>query len=188
MAKSLDNIFLHGASGTIAALLTLTKKPSGKIVMGKKRGSSSVPPTAVQLEIQRKFRRGVVYAQAAMEDPIKKAAYAAVAGPDQSAYNMALKDYTKAPVVESINTSAYQGAVGDTVSVQAFDDFKVVNVKVSIRSAAGAVLEQGDAVLQPNGLDWLYTATTANPTLAGTIITATAVDTPGNETPKEAVL
>jgi hypothetical protein len=34
----------------------------------------------------------------------------------------------------------------------------------------------------------LYTATAENAALAGTVITAIAVDTPGNETPKEVVL
>lgn len=188
MAKSTDNILLKEASGTIADMLTLTKKRSGAIILGKKRRASSVPPSEEQLEIQRRFKRAMQYAKAAIKDPVVKAAYQAVAGPDQSAYNMALKDAFKPPVVESIKTNSYQGEVGDNLLIRALDDFKVTAVKVSIRTAAGAIVEQGDAVLQSNGLDWLYTATAVNGAVAGTVITAIAVDTPGNETPKEVVL
>lgn len=188
MAKSTDNILLRGASGTIADMLTLTKKRSGAIILGKKRGTSAVPASEAQLNIQRRFKRSIQYAKAAILDPIVKAAYEAFAGPDQSAYNMALRDAFKPPVVESVTTEAYKGVVGDTILIRALDDFKVAAVKISIRTAAGAIVEQGNAVLQPNALDWLYTATAENAALAGTVITATAVDTPGNETPKEVVL
>lgn len=188
MAKSTDNIVLKGASGTIADMLTLTKKRSGAIILGKKRGASSVPPTNPQLEGRRRFKLSIQYAKAAILDPVMKAAYQALAGPDQSAFNMAFKDAFKPPVVESITTNSYQGAVGGTLLVRALDDFKVAAVTVSIRTAAGAIVEEGNAVLQSNTMDWLYTATAANAALAGTVITAIAVDTPGNETPKEVVL
>lgn len=188
MAKTTDNILLRGASGTIADMLTLTKKRSGAIILGKKRGSSSVPPSETQLEGRRRFKRSIQYAKAAILDPVTKAAYQAFAGPDQSAFNMAFRDAFKPPVVEKITADSYKGVVGDTILIGALDDFKVTAVKVSIRTAAGAIVEQGNAVLQPNALDWLYTATAENAALAGTVITAIAVDTPGNETPKEVVL
>ncbi|SDF01644.1 hypothetical protein [Chitinophaga filiformis] len=187
MAKS-TNFVLKDASGTIADMLTLTKRRSGAIILGKKRGESSIPPSELQLDVQRKFKRAMQYAKAAILDPVVKAAYQAFAGPDQSAYNMAVKDFFKPPVVESITTKSYHGEVGDTLLIRALDDFKVTAVTVSIRTAAGAIVEEGNAVLQSNALDWLYTATAENAALAGTVITATAVDTPGNETPKEVVL
>jgi len=188
MAKATDNILLKGASGTIGDTLTITRKSSGSVILGKKRKASSTGPTAAQLEVQRRFKVGIQYAKSAMKDPATKAVYAAVAGPDQSAFNMALRDATKSPVVESINTADYQGTIGDTIVVRALDDFKVVNVKVSIRTAAGAIVEEGDALPQENGLDWVYTAIADNAALAGSVITAIAIDTPGNQTPKEAIV
>lgn len=188
MAKSTDNIVLKGASGTIADMLTLTKRRSGAIILGKKRSAAKVPPTEQQLAIRRNFKRSIQYAKNAILDPIVKATYQALAGPDQSAFNMALKDAFKPPVVEKITTYNYTGKAGDTILISAFDDFKVVVVKVTIRTAAGAMVEQGNAVLQPNALDWLYTATAENTDLPGTVITAVAVDTPGNETAMDAVL
>ncbi|TWW00635.1 hypothetical protein [Chitinophaga pinensis] len=116
-----------------------------------------------------------------MLDPVRKAFYAALAGPDQSAYNIALKDAVKSPEVISINTENYTGAIGGRIFIRAVDNVKVVRVRVSIRTAADDPVEQGEAVLQANGLDWLYTTTAVNATLAETVIRATAIDTPGNE-------
>ncbi|MBW8688171.1 hypothetical protein [Chitinophaga rhizophila] len=188
MAQSTDNVLLKGASGTIGDQITITRRKSGKTIMGKKRRSSDLPPTDKQLVIQQRFKAAIQYAKAVLADPVKKAMYAAFAGPDQSAYNMAMRDAFKAPVVDSIDTTNYQGRTGNPVIIQASDDFKVTTVKVIIRTNAGAVIEEGEATLQDNGLDWLYTATVNNASLTGSVITAVAVDTPGNETSRERVL
>ena len=82
--------------------------------------------------------------------------------------------------LKSINKDSYHGAVGDTITIDATYDFKVATVSISIHNAAGALVEQGDAVLPVDKPDWLYTATQANPALAGSKITATATDLPGN--------
>ena len=42
------------------------------------------------------------------------------------------------------------------------------------------LVEQGEAVQQGNGIDWVYTATAGNPDLAGDKITIKASDKPGN--------
>ncbi|QHS61055.1 hypothetical protein [Chitinophaga agri] len=185
MAKSTDNILLKGASGTIADMLTLTKRRSGNIILGKKRRRSNIPPTDAQIEVQQRFKKSILYAKAVLRDPVKKAMYEKAAGPDQSAYNMAMRDAFKLPVVESIDTTKYLGGIGDVITVRAYDDFKLVSVKVSIRTAAGAVIEAGDAILQDNGLDWTYTATVDNAAAPGSVITAIATDTPGNQMPRE---
>ena len=188
MARSNNNPLTKGASGTIADLLTFRTRRSGNVVMSAKRGASSVPATADQLAIQRRFKRGVIYAKSVLKEPTLKAYYTTLAGPDQSAYNMALKDYMRPPVIETIDVSDYHGVAGDPILILAYDDFKVATVRVSIRNAAGAIVEQGNAVLQLNGLDWVYTATVENVVLAGTFITVIAVDTPGNESTKESIL
>lgn len=46
-------------------------------------------------------------------------------------------------------------------------------------------MEEGDAVLQPNDLDWVYTATAENLSLDGDRILVQAMDQPGNVTEQE---
>ena len=85
------------------------------------------------------------------------------------------------PVVKYHQQSAYSGVVGSTISIRAIDDFRVTGVRVQIFTAGGALLEQGNAVQQNNGIDWTYTATQANSPLTGSKISAIASDVPGNE-------
>lgn len=181
MAKS-DNLILRESSGSIGKIMTITKKKSGTMLIGKHRGSSSVPPTEKQLGIQSKFKEAVIYGKAVMADPELKALYAKAVKGDQTAYNVAVKDAFKAPEITLIRTDGYSGLIGSTVSVRAVDDFKVVSVRVAIYSGAGDLIEQGDAVLQANGLDWLYTATVANNAVQGCRVRGVAKDLPGNET------
>jgi hypothetical protein len=68
------------------------------------------------------------------------------------------------------------------------DDFRVTAVQVEIYTAAGTLLEKGNAEQQVNGLDWTYTATQANNLLTGSKIKAIATDIPGNEGTLELVL
>lgn len=150
--------------------------------IGKHRGPSSKPPTAAQLEVRGRFNQGVAYAKAVMKDPALKALYAAAAKGDQSAYNVAVKDAYKAPEITKISTDLYTGQPGSTVTVRAIDDFKVASVRVQIYTAIGDLVEQGEAVLQVNGLDWLYTATVVNDPVQGCRIRAVAKDLPANET------
>lgn len=181
MAKS-DNLILKASSGSIGKIMTITKKKSGTMLIGKHRGSSSVPPTDKQLDIQSKFKEAVIYGKAVMADPALKALYAAAVKGDQTAYNLAVRDAFKGPEITQIRTDAYSGAIGSSVLVRAVDDFKVSSVKVAIYSLVGDLIEQGDAVLQANGLDWLYTSMVANGEVKGCRVRGVAKDLPGNET------
>ncbi|WP_343694003.1 hypothetical protein [Chitinophaga sp.] len=190
MAKSAAMIW-RAASGSVGKELTITTKRSGSVQIGKHRKASTVAPTESQLDVREKFKLGVIYAKAAMDNPDLKAQYQAAAlrsNKDQSAYNLAVRDAAMAPEIRSITTAAYTGAIGSTISVKAIDDFKVATVTVKITSAAGVVIEQGNAILQKNGLDWLYTATAQNDALQGSTITVSATDLPANETVQEVVL
>ena len=91
--------------------------------------------------------------------------------------------------MSEIRTSDYVGAVGDPIRITATDDFKVVRLRVILRASDGNELERGDAVQDVKNSDtWHYTATVTNPSVAGTTISATAFDTPDNETTLEKVL
>lgn len=187
MAKS-DAMVWKESSGTVGKELTITKRKSGKIQIGKHRKKSTVPATEKQLEVQRRFKNSSIYARAAMTKPDLKAEYEAAAKGDQSAYNLALRDAYKAPEITLVNTAEYTGAIGSKIIIRAFDDFRVAGVKVKIANAVGDVLEQGDAVLQDNALDWVYTATVVNDVLQGSVVTVSAKDLPANEAVKDVVL
>lgn len=190
MAKS-NAMIWRETSGSVGKELTITKKRSGSIQIGKHRRANTVDPTEKQLDVQSKFKMGTLYAKSVMGDPVLLPLYqeaARKANKDQSAYNLALRDVFKAPEIRSISAGQYTGAIGSTIAVRAIDDFKVASVKVAITNAAGVVIEQGDALLQANGLDWLYTATVLNDGVQGSVISVSAKDLPANETVAELLL
>jgi len=186
MAKTKNNIFMTGLSGTIGKQMTLSQK-AGNTIVGKKRGASPIPPTDDQLDIQDRFKIASKYALVAIKDPVTKAAYAAAAKKGQSAYNVAFADAFTPPEIKSINTANFHGLNGDIIMIRAVDYFKVTSVYVQIHDVAGVLAEEGNAVLQPNGLDWKYTVTTVFANPAGSKITVTATDLPANQTVKEVV-
>ena len=84
--------------------------------------------------------------------------------------------------------SNYTGEEGSTIRIKATDDFEVADVQVKIANADGTLVEVGNAVLQSDGLFWLYTATKLNESLQGDKITVTVSDIPGNNTIEEKTL
>lgn len=190
MAKTKDNIFTEGLSGTVAGKMTLRQRAGSTIVSRKSRGSN-VPATEDQLVIQDRFKEAIMYAKMAIKDPVTKALYAAVAKPNQSAYNVAFKDAFLEPEIKSIETTQYKGNIGDTIVIRA-DQFKIVKMQVVITSAAGQLVEQGYAALKSAAglaeLGWAYTTISENAALAGTKITVTVYDRPGHEAVKQMVV
>jgi hypothetical protein len=184
MAKTPNNMFMTGLSGTIGRQLTLTQK-AGDTIAGKKRGASKIPPTSDQLVIQERFTNAIQYAQAAILDPVKKALYTASAKRNQSAFNVAVKDAFNPPEIKSITTTNYHGQPGDIIVIHVQNATKLFNVHVSIYTQAGVLVEEGNAVLPVSERDWKYTATTQNPALLDSLVRVRATDLPGNETVKE---
>ena len=180
MAEAKGNIVTKGFSGTIGRQLTFRIK-AGKTIVSKLLTRSTAPPSEKAAAVRAKFLSSSLYAKKAIKDPATKALYKAAATGGQTAFNLALADAFKAPVISKINTDNYHGAVGNTLLVNATDDFKVTGVVVSIHNAAGDLVETGNAVIQENE-DWLYTTTQVNAAVAGSKITAVASDLPGNST------
>jgi hypothetical protein len=92
-----------------------------------------------------------------------------------------------APDIKAVDVSRYTGKVGDTIEVEATDDFRVSVVKVAIYNADGSIVESGDTQ-QVNEAKWLYTATAENASLDGDKIVIRAYDLPGNVSEKNNVL
>jgi hypothetical protein len=102
--------------------------------------------------------------------------------PEKTAFNIAFRDFLRAPVVKKIEAANYNGNPGSTIIVHAKDDFRVAEVKLSIRTAAGVLVEEASAILNPiSGNLWTYTATQTNAARARSVISCTAADLPGNK-------
>jgi hypothetical protein len=127
-----------------------------------------------------RFQAAQIYAARALGDPTLKAAYKAACHGHQNARNLAIRDALLPPVVESIDLAGYTGKPGQMVRVKATDDFRVVEVRVSLHGPAGEFIEEGIAELSSDGSTWCYTTTTEVPAGQSVSVIAVAKDTPGN--------
>ena len=189
MAHSNNSLVTGKLRGSLGKELVF-REWEGKTIVAKAPKSREGEPTPAQAETQEKFLLASRYARAIIRSPDKDLAeaYAAALRPRQNVYSRAVEDFLSPPVVKSINTRNYKGAVGDKIAVRAIDDFRVVSVRVEIYAANGTLLEEGNAELSANGIDYNYTATQANNLLAGSKIRTIATDVPGNEGMLEATL
>ena len=184
MATSNNNIVTKGLSGIIAKQLVFSQR-NGKTIVSKapvfrKRA------TAAQVAHHTKFSKAAAYAKRALQDTTLKELYQAEAQKREgvSAYNLAVADYLKVPVIESVDTSAYTGvSTGEKIVIAVSDNFKVTAVKVKISAQNQSVVEEGTAQLKEG--KWEYSTTVVNGTLSGTKIAITATDRPGNSALKE---
>jgi hypothetical protein len=181
MANSNNSVITGKFRGTLGKELVF-REWEGKTVVAKAPKKRRGPGTAAQLKIQETFLLAAKYARSVMKgtDQGIKDAYNAARRPRQNLFSRAAADFMSPPVVNSIDTIAYNGVVGSTIKIRAVDDFRVTGVLVEIFAASGTVLEKGNAIQQINGLDWNYTTTQANAVLAGSKISAIATDVPGN--------
>ena len=181
MGKNIKNEYADGFSGKIGRNMVFRQTKSDEVIIARKPRKSKKKPHEKRLATQKTFKRGALYAKLVESDPEVKALYAASTKGMQSAFNLALRDACKPPVINSIDLSLYKGQPGDVILVDATDDFKVVSVKVSIYAADGELIEQGEASIPDLELDWVYRATVLNALLAGSRIIATAFDMPKNQ-------
>jgi hypothetical protein len=180
MAKIELSINIASVSGNMGRWVFRRDSGDG-LTIAKPPGKRTGPPSATQVEIENRFRTAAAFARDAVADPVLREVYrrAAVAGRRKSAYHAAVTDYFTPPVVHIIDVTDYHGAVGDKIKVLASDDADVRGVTVTLKNAAGAVLESGVATSE-NYQSWFYTATTVRPAGQPVTIEATAKDRPGN--------
>ncbi len=181
MAKQPNNIVMKSTQGIFGGQVVFKIRAGKPYVAAPPQVKEDRILKPGEQERRDKFALAIKYSQAAVEDPAIEAAYAAAAKPGQSAANVAFVDFYKAPVVSLVNKENYRGLATDTISIQATDNFKVARVKVSIHTAAGELVEEGDAVAEAGTLNWLYTVSGENEEAIGSTIKATAYDLPGNE-------
>ena len=182
MAHSKNSVITGKLSGILGKELVF-RDWEGKTVVAKAPKARTTAATTAQAKTQEQFLLASRYGKAVITgtDQGIRDAYHAALKPRQNLYARAVEDFMSPPVVKSIDTSKYTGAVGNTITIRAVDDFRVTGVQVEIYAASGALLEKGNAVQQTNGIDWNYTATLANSPLTGSRINSIATDVPGNQ-------
>jgi len=181
MANVNENLLVRGARGNVGKQFVFRKHGDNTTIARMPSVNKDAVPTAKQAANRELFAQAAAYAQGVMSSADLKKEYDKKTTPGRTAFNVAFRDYLKAPVVKQIDVSNYKGTVGSVIVVNAKDDFRVAMVKVSIHSSAGILIEEGNAILDPvKRRLWNYVATQNNAAPAGSVITATATDLPGN--------
>lgn len=186
MSKSLNNVVMHGHQGMVGDMIVF-KQVNGKTIVSTRPRKSNKPPTEGQLLRQERFLEATIYAKNAVKDLLLKPIYDALAGGGKTAYNVAVADFLKAPVLSKAITENYTGAIGDSIKIRAVDSVKVESLSLRIFAADDTLIEEGEAAQLPNGLDWEYLTTQTNPDLTGSKVCFVAMDIPGNATLLEVV-
>ena len=184
-----ENIMVQGASGHFKKQVVYKQRGGKTYIAGMPTVDKKRERTLTEVKVTQRFVSATAYAEAAMLDPVLKALYTKKVKPGQTARNVAFKDFQKKPSVLEIDTENYLGTVGSEIAVTATDDCQVAGVTVRIFSAAGDLIEEGNATFNVhNNARWIYVATQNTPALPGCKITATAKDLPGNKGTLDKVL
>ncbi len=182
MSKIHDNPLVKGARGNFGKHYVYKKRGKDTHITKMPVINKNAVPTESQTEVRELFAAASLYAKGAMSSPDLKKEYQKKAKDGNTAFNIAIRDYLKVPVVKSIDTGKYDGTIGSLIVVKSRDDFRVAEVKVSIRDVAGVLIEEGNAILNPIDRNkWSYLAVQSNGTPAGCTVSATALDLPGNK-------
>ena len=184
MAKARLNSVLIGLQGKVGNLVF--KHFRDGIVVAQKPQANDHDPTSSQLAQRERFKLAVAYGKAVLADPTRKAPYEAFAKKKRKrAIDLCIADFLHPPSVDEIDLKVYSGKTGETIRVQASDDFEVTDVTVQITDGNGIIVEQGAAIrLVPHGFDWEYRTTTDLAPDQSMTIGVTATDRPGHKTTK----
>ena len=179
MAKSRDNVVMQGASGRIGKNLVFRQRGDQTIIARPPRIPVDRVMTAKQVVVQNKFYDATQYAKEVMEDDDLKAEYKRKTNINQSAYNLAFKDYFKDPELRRVDDRAYEGEVGNKIHFMVKDVMVLRSLAVEILDDQDAVVESGAAVLKDRSdSEWVYTATAQNPDFMTSKYRVTMVDRP----------
>jgi hypothetical protein len=183
MAKTKkNNVLLYGVSGSIGKTLVVRQTRHGVVLAN--RPSKPKRQSERQKEHSSRFLDAVRYAREQMRHWEFKSMYQTAVGRKvMSAYQAAVTDYLKPPIIHRIETKYYTGAPGQQMEVLASDDFKVASVELIVRDPAGEIVERGAATrAKVTRNDWVYFTTAQNIAVPGSTIEARARDMPGNVT------
>jgi hypothetical protein len=187
MAEAQKNDVTLGLSGKFGQMFVF-RQLAGKTYATRAPGERTKEPSAEQKVNREKFQKAILYGKTVIADPLMKKDYQEKAEPGKSAFNVAVADFFKAPDILDVDLTGYTGQVGQKIRIRVTDDFAVKSVVVTIHNGDGTLQEEGDAALEENQLDWIYTTNSNNTSLTGDKITIIAADIPDNLTKQEKVM
>ena len=152
MAKVKRSVLMAGMSGMLGRQLVFRQMRDGRTLVSVTPDFSNRIFSPGQLTHQSRFQEAAAYARdAAKTNPI----YAELSkGTTKNAYNIAVSDWFKPPVIHGIQR------LDGHICVDARDNVLVAKVCVTILDEDGKVLEQGSARLM-SGTLWEYMTSTA---------------------------
>jgi hypothetical protein len=160
MARSINNPVMQGASGRVGKI-TFRRTVFGSVIANLPDYEMKKEPNEVQLALNKRFSAGTKYIKKKMEeDLLFKEKYASITKPGRSVHSTALADYMSPPKINNIDVAFYTGQVGDTIIIDATDNFGVETVLVTIYNPAGELMESGQATFADPDPDWVYTLNT----------------------------
>jgi hypothetical protein len=163
-------------SGTIGDLVFYVLR--GKPVVRRR----TEPPTTWsqnQVVARAQFRLATIYAKSVCGDPVRTEVYMIAAEVRGCApYHVALTDFLNPPEVKRIDLSRFGAAPGSRLTIEAEDDFEVVQVHVAIQTPDGAMIEEGDARREAGSGKWIYLSQNQLQPGQTIAINATATDRP----------
>lgn len=183
MAKSIPHPSSSNLQGRIGNLVfyQLKGKPCVRSVPHR-----SGSPTPAEQNNQHRFAAASKFAHFTLTDSTQKERYAkAAAKTRSSAYNVAVSDFMHSPAITEVDLTGYTGRAGQSIRVRAEEKMigaTAVNVVIADRTKA--LLEQGAARVEDNGVTWVYVAQQDTPPDQCLWITVTAEDQPGNRSSK----
>lgn len=184
------NALTQGISGKVGPLVFRQQADGSPAVIAAAPKPQNRRPHPAEAANQQFFKEAAAFGVRVMRDQVLRPLYAArQTAKLRSPYHVALADARNPPRVEGYATPALPLAAGQTVRVQATDDFEVTRVWVRLEAPDGTLLEEGEAVAaaEPNPADgWHYAVQGA--VGAGSGLVATAFDRPGNATAMRWVL
>lgn len=140
--------------------LVYALQPNGTVTV-RGVGVQTAPSTEAERKGQYRMKLAHDYVHAVLSDPMARSAYATEAqGRKMRTCDLVMSDFLKDPVIASIDSAKYDARAGGWLLILTGDDFKVIRVKVTFRSAAGQRLEEGFAVPAQGSIArvWIYTA------------------------------
>jgi len=184
MAKVKLNPVLEQIRGKVGDLVF--KRYHDEVIMSRLPDVGERTPTPGQAAHRQQFKLAVLYGRTVVADVEKKAIYEAAAKEKGiSAFALTVGDFLNAPAVDEIDLSGYTGKAGETIRIQASDDFEVAGVRVRIVDTGGAALEEGPAIRDGMaGGEWRYTTTSELAAGQSVSLEVTATDRPGHKTVK----
>ena len=101
MAKITENLLVKGARGNLGKQYVYKTRGSRTFIARMPVVNKDAVPTEKQSEVRESFGEASMYAQGAMSSPDLKKQYEKKATDGATAFNIAFRDFLKAPVVKA---------------------------------------------------------------------------------------